>query len=140
MSKNESWELLLGKAKEIGKAVGDAACDVVDTSKQKLEEVRLRHDLEDAYENLGRLYYKLLKGETNEPGKTEQLMAEIDCLSDQLRQNKERNKKKDTDNEPPKCCPHCGGLNRADASYCSFCGKEIRSARSDTGMPEDTAE
>lgn len=140
MSKNESWELLLGKAKEIGKAVGDAACDVVDTSKQKLEEVRLRHDLEDAYENLGRLYYKLLKGETNEPEKTEQLVAEIDCLSDQLRQNKERNKKKGTDNEPPKCCPHCGGINRADASYCSFCGKEIRSARSDTGMPADTTE
>lgn len=136
MSKNENWEFLLEKAKEFGKTVGNAACDVVDSSKQKLEEVRLRHDLEDAYENLGRIYHELLKNGRNEPERTEQIVAEIDCLLEQLNQNKKRSKNDGTENEPDRSCPNCGAMNRAKASYCSFCGKEIRTKETETDIRE----
>lgn len=140
MSKNENLNILLEKAKEVGKAMGDVACDIVDASKKKIEETRLRHDLEEAYEALGKLYYEVLKNGNNKPEKTEQLMAEIDCLQEQLRQNIEKGKKRDDTHEAPVTCPHCGGINYVRASYCSFCGKLIHSEQSDTAKQDGAEE
>ena len=40
-----NWNDILGKAKEFGKAVGDVAGEVVDASRQKLDEMK-KHLLE----------------------------------------------------------------------------------------------
>ena len=40
-----NWNDILGKAKEFGKAVGDVAGEVVDASRQKLDEMKKRREL-----------------------------------------------------------------------------------------------
>ena len=42
-----NWNDILGKAKEFGKAVGDVAGEVVDASRQKLDEMKKRRELEE---------------------------------------------------------------------------------------------
>ena len=44
-----NWNDILGKAKEFGKAVGDVAGEVVDASRQKLDEMKKRRELEECY-------------------------------------------------------------------------------------------
>lgn len=61
-----NWNDILGKAKEFGKAVGDVAGEVVDASRQKLDEMKKRRELEECYMKLGRMYYALLQEGTEE--------------------------------------------------------------------------
>lgn len=56
-----NWDDILGKAKEFGKAVGNVAGEVVDASRQKLDEMKKRRELEECYMKLGRMYYALLQ-------------------------------------------------------------------------------
>ena len=44
-----NWDDILGKAKEFGKAVGNVAGEVVDASRQKLDEMKKRRELEECY-------------------------------------------------------------------------------------------
>ena len=41
------WDEFVGKAKQLGKAVGEVAGEVVDVSRQKLDEMKKRRELED---------------------------------------------------------------------------------------------
>ena len=50
-----NWNDILGKAKEFGKAVGNVAGEVVDASRQKLDEMKKRRELEECYMKLGRI-------------------------------------------------------------------------------------
>ena len=59
-----NWNDILGKAKEFGKAVGDVAGEVVDASRQKLDEMKKRRELEECYLKLGHMYYALLQDGT----------------------------------------------------------------------------
>ena len=52
-----NWDDILGKAKEFGKAVGNVAGEVVDASRQKLDEMKKRRELEECYMKLGRMCY-----------------------------------------------------------------------------------
>ena len=49
-----NWDDILGKAKEFGKAVGNVAGEVVDASRQKLDEMKKRRELEECYMKLGK--------------------------------------------------------------------------------------
>ena len=60
MSQN-NWDEIWNKAKEVGKAVGDVAGEVVDASRQKIDELKKRRELQDCYLELGHLYYELLQ-------------------------------------------------------------------------------
>ena len=48
------WDEFVGKAKQLGKAVGEVAGEVVDVSRQKLDEMKKRRELEDCYLTLGK--------------------------------------------------------------------------------------
>ena len=61
-----NWDDILGKAKEFGKAVGNVAGEVVDASRQKLDEMKKRRELEECYMKLGRMYYALLQEGTED--------------------------------------------------------------------------
>ena len=54
MSQN-NWDEIWNKAKEVGKAVGDVAGEVVDVSRQKIDELKKRRELQDCYLALGHL-------------------------------------------------------------------------------------
>ena len=55
------WDAFVGKAKQLGKAVGEVAGEVVDVSRQKLDEMKKRRELEDCYLTLGKMYYAMLQ-------------------------------------------------------------------------------
>lgn len=125
MSNNNSWDLFLVKAKEVGKAVGDVASDVVDSSRHKLDELKTKNELEEANEALGRMYYASVNGGEADSEKMNAKMDEITALKARLAELNASGKKKEK--EPlDVACPHCGGLNRKGSTYCSFCGKSMQ--------------
>lgn len=125
MSTNNTWDLFLVKAKEVGKAVGDVASDVVESSRQKLDELKAKKDLSAAYEQLGRLCYKSLNGEEQDSEKLKLQADEIEKIEARLAEIRATaGKKKEED--CPIACPHCNGLNPKEATFCSYCGKALR--------------
>lgn len=127
MSNNKNWDLFLIRAREVGKAVGETASNVVDESKKRLDEVKLRRDLADCYEVLGRLYYRGKKSNDFNGEKICEIIASIEKLEGRLaRMKSERERAKRTAEPADIRCPFCGGPNRGNARYCSFCGKEMR--------------
>ena len=100
------WDAFVGKAKQFGKAVGEVAGEVVDVSRQKLDEMKKRRELEDCYLTLGKMYYAMLQeGDDNTEAarKKQREQAEIHMVA----------------------CPHCNRLVPSTAAFCSYCGKAI---------------
>ena len=126
MSNNKNWDHFLVKAKEVGKAVGETASNVVDESKKKLDELKLRRDISDSYEVLGRLYYRGCKSEEQDDKKIAEVVSGIDKLEERLAKLKAERAARKPQEEDDISCPHCGGMNRANARYCSYCGKKIK--------------
>lgn len=117
-----SWEKLKEKAREVGRAVGDVASDVVDSSKQKLDEMKQRRDMEDKYQELGRMYYQFLREDTAiDAEKAEELAAGIDAALEALKASEA------ADAEVSGIvCPYCSAKIPEDAVFCSFCGKSVK--------------
>ena len=119
-----NWNDILGKAKEFGKAVGDVAGEVVDASRQKLDEMKKRRELEECYLKLGHLYYALLQDGT-EDAEAAHKMAEKAAAIKVMLENASTRKQKEDAEIHMIACPHCNKLVPSTAVFCSYCGKAI---------------
>lgn len=124
MSNNNTWDLLKIKAMEMGKAVSDVACDVVDSSKLKMDQVKTQHQLDEAYEKFGKMCYNNFRSGTEDEEQKKEAMDAIQKLEEHLEAIKAKPEKPD-DSDVVEACPFCGGMNRLNASYCSYCGKKM---------------
>ena len=122
-----NWNDILGKAKEFGKAVGDVAGEVVDASRQKIDEMKKRRELEECYMNLGRMYYALLQ-EGTEDAETAHAIAEKAAAIKVMLETASAQKKREDAELRMVACPHCGKLVPSTAVFCSYCGKAIHPA------------
>lgn len=119
-----NWDDILGKAKEFGKAVGNVAGEVVDASRQKLDEMKKRRELEECYMKLGRMYYALLQ-EGTEDAETAHAIAERAAAIKVMLESVNEKKRRENTEIHMVACPHCNKLVPSTAMFCSYCGKAI---------------
>lgn len=119
-----NWNDILGKAKEFGRAVGDVAGEVVDASRQKIDEMKKRHELEECYMKLGRMYYALLQ-EGAEDAEAAHAIAEKAAAIKVILEAAEAKKQREKTETHMVACPHCNKLVPSTAIFCSYCGKAI---------------
>ena len=119
-----NWDDILGKAKEFGKAVGNVAGAVVDASRQKLDEMKKRRELEECYMKLGRMYYALLQ-EGTEDAETAHAIAEKAAAIKVMLESVNEKKRRENTEIHMVACPHCNKLVPSTAMFCSYCGKAI---------------
>ena len=119
-----NWDDILGKAKEFGKAVGNVAGEVVDASRQKLDEMKKRRELEECYMKLGRMYYALLQ-EGTEDAETAHAIAEKAAAIKVMLESVNEKKRRENTEIHMVACPHCNKLVPSTAMFCSYCGKAI---------------
>ena len=116
-----NWNDILGKAKEFGKAVGDVAGEVVDASRQKLDEMKKRRELEECYMKLGRMYYALLQEGTEEEETAHAIAEKAAAIKVMLESVNEKKRRENTEIHMV-ACPHCNKLVPSTAMFCSYCG------------------
>lgn len=122
-----NWDSILGKAKELGKAVGDVAGEVADASRQKIDELKKRRELEDCYLKLGHMYYDLLQ-EGKENSDAAHQVAEKAAAIKVVLESMAAKKQRQNAEIPMIACPHCGKSVPSSAVFCSYCGKAIHPA------------
>ena len=123
MSQN-NWDEIWNKAKEVGKAVGDVAGEVVDVSRQKIDELKKRRELKDCYLELGHLYNNLLQDGKEDAEKAQEISERIASLKVVLETARKACRSKDQEIHMV-ACPHCNRLVPSTAAFCSYCGKAI---------------
>lgn len=115
------FENAVQTARTAAKTVGKKAEEVLDLSKRKLAMSETEGKLEDAYCELGEVYYGVLKsGETNLAG-AEELVNEIDELKSQLEADREEIARLTNKS----VCPACGAQCDEDSAFCSKCGAHL---------------
>ena len=108
-------------AKSLAKAVSGKAEKFIDISKKKLNAAELNNRLEKFYAALGKLYFDAEKNGTDHEAENQQLMTEIESISNELNEinasiQEDMNKN---------ICTKCGAANDEDAVYCSKCGNKL---------------
>ena len=100
---------------------GRFAKETANTAKIKFALANLQGDLDEMYEELGRLHYNALisgsvmtKKEDAVIEKIAQIKADIDVLKAELEMSKAAN-----------ICPECGKKTSKGQSFCPYCGTEL---------------
>lgn len=115
------FEEAVQTARSAAKTVGKKAEEVLDLSKRKFAVSELEGKLEDAFSELGRIYYRVLKDETFSHEEVDGLVVKIDELEQQLelvREDIARVTRKTV-------CPACGADCDSEAAFCSSCGEKL---------------
>lgn len=111
-------EEAVNKTKEIFDVACQKTSEVVITEKQKFNAASLKSKREKDYAELGRIYFEMVKDDTEVDTKTRKLVDAIVEKSDEIdRINAEIEsiKKK-------RICPNCGSYADEKSSYCNNCG------------------
>lgn len=113
---------LMHKAKELADTVGKATGELVDDSRQKLQELKLSSELKDAYERLGSVVYDGIKAGEQNQALVDLVVGEIDAIQENLESLRTA---KAAPVPEEKYCPQCGTTNGKDAVFCARCGAPL---------------
>lgn len=107
------------------KEVFDVACkktdEVVTVEKQKFNIASLKSKREKDYADLGRIYFELVKNDTELDDNTRNLVDAICEKNDEIaRLNQDIQNIKNK-----RVCPECSANIDANSSYCNSCGKKL---------------
>lgn len=112
---------IVKSAKSAAITVGKKAGDVVDYSKKKLAAADVQTKRNEAYENIGRLYYDTCKNGTDHADEINLLIESVDNYSNSLEEiNNEIAAAKNTVE-----CKACGAMNPAGANFCTNCANPL---------------
>ena len=117
----EDFEKWVEMGKNLANRAVDAAGDLVDKGKEKLDRVSLENQLAKAQRQLGALVYSLKKsGETND----ELVEHYISVIADvEARMNAQE--AASAEKYCVSICPQCGAQVEEDAGFCSRCGAKL---------------
>jgi len=113
---------LMQKAKELADTVGKATGELVDDSRQKLQELKLSAELKDAYERLGSVIYDGIKAGEQNQALVDLVVGEIDAIHQSLESLKVTKAVPETEE---KYCSQCGTTNSRESVFCSRCGAPL---------------
>lgn len=107
------------------KEVFDIACqktgEVVTAEKQKFNIASLKSKREKDYADLGRIYFELVKNETDLDDDTRNLVdAIIEKNEEIIRLNQDVQNLKNK-----RVCPNCNANIDVNSTYCNNCGKKL---------------
>lgn len=111
----------LEKAKEVFDVARTKTTEVVSTQKQKFDVVSIENKRSKDFEQLGKLYFELVK---NEDIENEQIAVMVEAI-------KEKNKKIEELKEEinsaknKRICPACNAVIDENAVFCSVCGVKL---------------
>ena len=121
-----TMEQLKKRAREAADVAVKMAGDVVDCSKEKLEDARLNVAIKDAQTRLGAAVYESYRTGKDTTALCEQIEEELD----ELMQKKEERRHAEPYSARDLVCPRCGAALSRDSAYCSRCGFFMKSAGS----------
>lgn len=131
-----AFDELVTKAKELADTVGRATGELVDDSRQKLQELRLSSELKDAYERLGSVMYDSIKSGEENRALVDLVVSEIDIIHQSL----EALRTKAAPAPAEKYCAQCGATNGSDAFFCSRCGAPLTTPEAEETVAEEVPE
>ena len=128
------FEDIFVKAKGAVDAIGEMAGQYVDVSKLNIRLMELKNDLNNEYENLGKVVYNCNK--SGEDGKSEisVIIAQIDNLSLRI----EELKKQIATLKNKVLCKSCEHLNEPDSVFCAKCGQKLSEQESAGSIKVET--
>ena len=117
-----TFDHFINVAKEMADTAAQKTGEVLEASKQKLQEVKLTNTINKVYCELGFLYYNSLKFGGNQ----EQMNASVALLDKLLKEQEElKNNPINFSREMKRSCAACGYENSANASFCAKCGNYL---------------
>lgn len=118
------FDKLSGKLAKAATKAGDFAKETANTAKIKFALANLQGDLDEMYEELGRLHYNALisgspmtKKEDAVVEKIAQIKADIDVLKAEIEMGKAT--------KAENICPECGSKTTKKQSFCPYCGTKL---------------
>lgn len=115
------FDNIVKTAKSAAVTVGKKAGDVVDYSKKKLAAADIQTKRNEAYENIGRLWYDTCKNGVDHTEEINLLIENVDNYSVSLEEiNNEIAAAKNTVE-----CKVCGAANPAGANFCTNCANPL---------------
>ena len=121
---SNNMDTLVEKTREFANATVKVAGEVVDASKQKLREMRLRSELKDAYARLGSVVYDARNKSAGQDHEDllDIIIGEINEIHDELDkiapEREEKGKKE-------RYCAACGATNEESFAFCCKCGAKL---------------
>lgn len=119
------FEEAVQTARSAAKTVGKKAEEVLELSKRKFAASEIEEKLEEAFSELGKIYYSVLKDEAFSHEDVDALVTKIDDLSQQLKLAREDIAGVTRKN----VCPVCGTECDSEATFCSNCGEKLTNDR-----------
>lgn len=111
-------DILVG-AKQCFDFAAEKVNDGIEVSRVKFEKTKIKAELSDCYEKLGRLYYREAVNDAADTAHKEKLVEKIGSLQRALAEMDEKAPSKF------KLCPSCAAKNPTDAVYCQKCGEKF---------------
>ncbi len=115
-----NFDDLLDHAKDVAQTAGDKAQDFINIAKINVEISDINRKLTKNFANLGILYYKSIKDNTNESEKMDPIIEELDLLKKELADKKNEI----TSIKNTKKCLVCGAQMPLNETVCPKCGAE----------------
>ncbi len=111
----------ISKTKEVFDVAYKKTDEVVTVEKQKFNIASLKSKREKDYADLGRVYFELVKNDTDLDDNTRNLVDAIREKNDEIaRLNQDIQNIKNK-----RVCPDCNANIDANSSYCNSCGKKL---------------
>ncbi|MBQ7670980.1 MAG: zinc-ribbon domain-containing protein [Clostridia bacterium] len=107
---------------ETADAAGKKVCDIANKTKIKFALANMQGDLDELYEELGRLYYSEISDGVENLAKRDAIIAKIDTLKADMEILKAE---VGTFPKRGKICPVCGKNVPKSSAFCPYCGKEF---------------
>lgn len=95
--------------------------ELVKTSKLKVKEMQIKHDISEKFEKLGKMSYELIKAGDDNKLVLQEVIAEIDELKAKL----EKVMSKQSEIKGAVKCPVCGAVNKVEFDHCTKCGEKL---------------
>lgn len=119
---SDQFDSIKNTAKAVGSEVSRVAGEVVNISKNKWQEFKLKGELSETYERLGNVIYDCAKNKIDNPDLVAMIINEIDGIKEKLADLR-------TEPEAEKAtelyCPKCGHTNAVDSLFCCQCGAAL---------------
>lgn len=115
-----NFDDLFDRAKDAAQTAGNKAQDFINIAKINVEISDINRKLTKNFADLGILYYKSLKDNTDESEKMSPIIEELDLLKNELADKKSEI----TSIKNTKKCSVCGAQMPLNASVCPKCGDD----------------
>ena len=116
-----TFENTVVKAKQIIDATGAKIGNAIDIQKMNINLTKVKMDISDCYEQLGKLYYDGVKADKLDTEQMDDVIKQIELLNDNVRELEAEI----AFAKGEVVCDECQTVNSSDSKFCRNCGREL---------------